>query len=573
MPAAEEEEPIEVTLNIDIPKTSAPAAAGVPHITVLSVNPSWHCVFVETVQQLQTQLQAHPQQQQRIRTSIRIQFCPSPVSHGIVSRASAANANTGTTTTTTSSRTYGSHREKIQRLRTVQVISYASRQVELTRRICGHNLLKKGGIVIHLDPLSITFNEASYGFTLSLSSFVAESLSRIHSSSRSKPDELLPLTRQQNSAYCRRNLKELYYDTVSKDVVITVRPSGEVFYAHSVVLENYGYFRTLLEQAVQESGASTVLAGTTAGVGGEMHEESNIAGTSDNNGNSGNSAASQAAVDEEGYAQPLHTAPAPPPTAPQQQTCPQVRQWQQNNVDTNTRQNRVKIKIEIQDTHPNAFRAVLHYMYMGHVPTVVAPLTLGGRQQQPQQQMFATAATDFSSGQQSQTRVDTDTASASTSSSARLPPPPLRPLPSSLTPPAPEEFSWRELYEVATQFQLTGLMHLSKLVLIARLDAGLAVRELFEWAYRHWSLVPSYVSFLIENMEPDLLQWEQKHDGGPDAGVAGGSGAGRRRAASSTTSMAKSVLWPYHDRCPRFDDIMAMFLQMLNERKEARTLV
>lgn len=112
----EEEEqgppPIEVTLNVDIPKSSRPPTEGVPSTTVLNVNPSWHVVFVETIQQ------------QRIRTSIRIQFCPSSSTARLVE-----------------------HRCKVRRLQTVQVIGYASRRVELSRRIQGQTLLNRGGLI------------------------------------------------------------------------------------------------------------------------------------------------------------------------------------------------------------------------------------------------------------------------------------------------------------------------------------------------------------------------------------------------------------------------------------------
>jgi hypothetical protein len=112
----EEEErgppPIEVTLNIDIPKSSRSPTVGIPSTTVLNVNPSWHVVFVETIQQ------------QRIRTSIRIQFCLSPSTSRLVE-----------------------HRAKVRRLQTVQVIGYASRRVELSRRIQGQTLLNRGGLV------------------------------------------------------------------------------------------------------------------------------------------------------------------------------------------------------------------------------------------------------------------------------------------------------------------------------------------------------------------------------------------------------------------------------------------
>ncbi|KAG0012952.1 hypothetical protein BGZ80_011400 [Entomortierella chlamydospora] len=494
MTRIEDESPIEVTLNIDIPKSSSPAAAGDPNVTVLSVNPSWHCVFVETVQQ------------QRVRTWVRIQFCPSPLSS-----------------------TYKDHHSKILRLRTVQVIGYASRQVELTRRISGQNLLRKGGIIVHLDPSAISFNDASYGFTLSFSSFVADRLSR---SNAFRPDEPLPLARQQNSAYCRRNLKELYYDTFTKDVVITLKPSGEVFHAHSVVLESYGYFRTLLSRVARDP---------NMGAAEEENEDICVSNSDDS---------SQAVVDDEGYARPLNS-------------IPNQRQQRQQSQDDgrSTRSSRLKTKIEI-DAAPNLFRAMLHYMYIGHVPTEIDSLSPGNTQRQNGVTSTSSGGGHSVSGRSQPLHNQIIAAATTTTSSLSTP--------SNLVPcsePAPTPtiasatvFSWRELYEIAARFQLAGLMHLSKLVLISRLEADSAVKELFEWAYLHSDLVPCYVSFLIENMDPTLLEL----------------GMQRERESTSSTATAtvtKSALWYYHDRCPRFNDIMAIFLKMLNERKETKTLV
>ncbi|KAF9359586.1 hypothetical protein BGX26_012030 [Mortierella sp. AD094] len=494
MTKMEDDSPIEVTLNIDIPKSSSPAAAGDPNVTVLSVNPSWHCVFVETVQQ------------QRVRTWVRIQFCPSPLSS-----------------------TYKDHHSKVLRLRTVQVIGYASRQVELTRRISGQNLLKKGGIIVHLDPSAISFNDASYGFTLSFSSFVAERLCR---SNASRPDEPLPLARQQNSAYCRRNLKELYYDTFTKDVIITLKPSGEVFHAHSVVLESYGYFRTLLSRAARDPNMSAT-----------EEENEDIGVGSDGSG-------SQAAVDDEGYARPLNSLP----------TQRQRRQQSQDDGKS-MRSSRLKTKIEI-DAAPNLFRAMLHYMYIGHVPTEIDSLSLGNPQRQNGVTSTSSGGGHSVSGRgqplHSQSTVAAAAATSSPSTSLTLVPcsePASTPSITSTT-----AFSWRDLYEIATRFQLAGLMHLSKLVLISRLEADNAVKELFEWAYLHLDLVPCYVSFLIENMDPTLLELGM-HRGGESI------------SSATTATVTKSVLWYYHDRCPRFNDIMAVFLRMLNERKETKTLV
>ncbi|KAF9099296.1 hypothetical protein BGX23_003151 [Mortierella sp. AD031] len=583
----EEEErgppPIEVTLNIDIPKSSRPPAEGTPSTTVLNVNPSWHVVFVETVQR------------QRIRTSIRIQFCPSSTTARLVE-----------------------HRAKIRRLQTVQVIAYASRRVELSRRIQGQSLLNKGGFILHLDPSSITFNEASYGFTLSLSSFEIEQLSRAR---HSRPDTPLPLARQQNSAYCRRNLKEMYYDTVSKDVTITLRPSGDIFYAHSVVLESHAYFRALVEQQQQ-------LRSSVAGVvGGGIGDDGE-----DGDGGGGMVVETEAVVDEEGYAQPLR---------PQQQQRPSSSSSFQGSSrylaggdgflgtgggDGSQDRTRARIAIEMNDTSPTVFRAVLHYMYMGHVPVTGVFSTQEPPQQQPQQPVGPSAATagqgsasggavqdgasisahqggsssSGMSGMDALTEAATIAATESFgvgapfSSTAGLPasalpisadspmgppPPPSSPIEATTTapataasanvnatstthlPPAPVaapmpspapapaqattivgEFPWRDVYEIASRYQLSGLMHLSKVALLSRLDVERAVRELFEWSYHHWSLVPAYVSFLIERVDATVLS-------GP------------------------SLLWPYHDVCPVYDEIMLIFLQKLNERKETSTLI
>ncbi|KAI1316525.1 hypothetical protein EDD11_009864 [Mortierella claussenii] len=568
----EEEEPVEVTLNMDIPKTSSPAAAGDPNITVLSVNPSWHCVFVETVQH------------QQIRTSIRIQFCPSPVSP-----------------------TYNDHQAKVQSLKTVQVIAYSSRQVEMTRRVCGQHLLRKGGI---MNPMVISYNDASYGFTLSLSSFQSERLSR---SNAFRPDEPLPLTRQQNSAYCRRNLKELYCDTLSKDVAIILRPSGHVFYAHSVVLENYGYFRTLLERVGRET-TTNINTGnrTTMGVGvGSQVDDEAISSSS-----------THASVDEEGYARPLQ------PTEPSQQQPPQRSQHslpQQPGLggrQEDRTSNRIKSRIEFQDVNAYVLRAVLHYMYMGHIPVATTTLPRGLSQRPVDTSTCQTgdgtgtttgaegtaSLSEVNASHQAATQGEESSGSSTTGSFTTAPvlagaaraqsmpsrsPPPATaivstealslpslgrptdpvtsggptPLNSTSASVSTTEFSWRELYETASRFQLSGMTHLSRLVLISRLDPDLAIQELFEWAYQYWSLVPSYVSYLIEHIDPDLLQWED------DADKQGQDPTGTASSGPRNTTARRSVLWPYHDQCPRFDDIMVVFLQMLNERKETSTLV
>ncbi|KAG0247196.1 hypothetical protein BG011_001878 [Mortierella polycephala] len=527
MMMGEDEDPIEVTLNIDIPKSSRPAVEGVPTMTVLSVNPSWHCVFIESVQQ------------QRIRTSIRIQFCPSPVS-----------------------RTQGEHRFKVRRLKSLQVIGYESRLVEMTRKICGANLLKRDGITVHLDPTAITFNDASYGFTISLTSFVTERLCRA-SGLGSKPDEPLPLTRQQNSAYCRRNLKEMYYDTFSKDVVITLRPTGDVLYVHSIVLENYGHFRSLLEHAVRESALRRA---------GDVHGDG-----------------PESAVDEEGYAQPIR------PQGQQQQT--------QGRQDIGERQrNRRKTRIEIEGIGTNIFRAVLHYMYIGHVPTAVSSSSSSSVSRSLQQSTTSAAsmvntaagsdpplsspaelshnnqapASDYRGSRQPPADVASSSSSTATEAASTL----QTAVPAHQN---PFEFSWRELYEAATRFQLSGLMHLSKVCLICRLDTNLAVKELFEWAYQYWD-------FLIESLDVatlDVPGWEGNDiaGAGADPDVAMQTETETWMGTQSEEQMnldteitmdirqRRSILGTYRTRCPRFNEIMVVFLHILNERNRAKTMV
>ncbi|KAF9955637.1 hypothetical protein BGZ72_003557 [Mortierella alpina] len=509
----EGEDPIEVTLNIDVPKTPIlPRTEGVSRKTVLSVNPSWHCVFIETVQQ------------ERVRTKIKIQFCPSPASQ-----------------------TQSEHRNKVRRLQSLQVISYGSRQVELTRRICGAQLLSQGGITVHLDPSVINYIGASYGFALSITSFATGRLCR-GTGTGARPDEPLPLARQRNSAYCRRNLKEMYYDMESKDVAITLQSASEdvVFYAHSVVLESYGHFRALLINSARVS--------APLGRFGSM----NGAGGSSNTG---------PVIDEDGFAQPLHRHP------------PQHSQssFQQGEHGPQRSMNGARTRLVLGSIRPKVLDAVLYYMYMGHVPIVTTPAVEARTRDQVESSMQADSSTGLASGLATTPAPDSIsmTTAETTAAPSMSPSPSPSRSPSSGGPSAnrdvedisssapPQnrgddggELSWRDMYEAASQFQLQGLMHLSKLVLISRLDTDLAVRELFEWAYRHWALVPSYVNFLIEEIDPALLRTDIE-----------------TMELDGDLSEGKSIMWPYRQRCPRFNDIMVVFLQMLNERTESRTLV
>ncbi|KAG0018365.1 hypothetical protein BGZ81_010267 [Podila clonocystis] len=104
---AGEDDVVEVTLNIDVPKTTR-HADGKPIVTVLNVQSSWHCIFIESIQR------------ERIHAAVRIQYCVSPE---IPSKS-----------------------DLVKRLKTVQVIGYESRQVEMSQRIVGEKLLARGGV-------------------------------------------------------------------------------------------------------------------------------------------------------------------------------------------------------------------------------------------------------------------------------------------------------------------------------------------------------------------------------------------------------------------------------------------
>ncbi|KAG0055264.1 hypothetical protein BGZ83_009196 [Gryganskiella cystojenkinii] len=530
----EEPDPLEVTLNIDLPKTTR-SAEGEPSTTVLHVNPSWHCVFVETVQQ------------ERIRCWIRIQFCGSPKQM--------------------------EHRALVCKLQSLQVIGYQSRQVELTRRICGKRLLNKGGIIIHLDPVAINYNDASYGFTVSLSSYPCDRLDR-----RLRPDEPLPLTRQQNSAFCRRNLKELYNDTFSKDVVVTLSPSREQFYVHSVVLENYGYFRKLSEEQgnggdrqspfrLRRQGSSRV---------GLSSFSSTLTGVGD--------------VDEDGFAQPLNMS---------SQLASQLQQQQQQQQESDANQgstssasaplppplqspppppalNRPRISLQVEGTSPNVFRAILHFMYMGHIPTtaascfqsVVIPSTTSTGTPTAQPRAVETTGASTSAAPAAEPTSTTVAPSSAVATPAPVP----TPAPGSaaaVETTSPFDFSWTELYDTAVRFQLVGLTRLARLVLISRLDTGSAVHELMTWAYQHDTLIPCYLSYIIETVHPD--QFKDSSRGSQSNPQMNAAATISRANSESNNSSSTSVLWSYRDKCPKFGDILLKIVQMLDERRPVFT--
>lgn len=360
-----------------------------------------------------------------------------------------------------------------------------------------------------------------------------------------RSDEPLPLARQRNSAYCRRNLKEMYYDMESKDVIIALQstPEEAVFYAHSVVLESYGHFRALLVDSAQ---ASDPLGrfGSANGAGGPS--------------------SSGPVIDEDGFAQPLHR---------HAQQYSQSSSFHQGEHGLQRPMARTRTRLVLDNVSPKVLEATLYYMYMGHVPIVMVPAVEPRTRDDDMQAesstgLTASLATAAAPDPISMTTAETAAVpSMSPSSSPSRSPSPPRPSSArndeGVSPPVAAgnrqddgELSWRDMYEAASRFQLQGLMHLSKLVLVSRLDTDLAVRELFEWAYRHWALVPSYVNFLIEEIDPALLRTD----------IA-------TMDLDSDLPEGKSSMWPYRQRCPRFNDIMVVFLQMLNERTGPRTLV
>ncbi|KAF9581283.1 hypothetical protein BGW38_001754, partial [Lunasporangiospora selenospora] len=119
------EESVEVTLNIDVPKTSR-HARNRPYKTVLDVHPTWHVVFIERVLEHRTQV------------SVQVQFSPNPSAIPVaVLPAVGVGGGEGVVV---------DHRALVKRLKSIQVLSYERQQVEQTQRIRGENLLFKGGI-------------------------------------------------------------------------------------------------------------------------------------------------------------------------------------------------------------------------------------------------------------------------------------------------------------------------------------------------------------------------------------------------------------------------------------------
>ncbi|KAG0089413.1 hypothetical protein BGZ93_009867 [Podila epicladia] len=547
MEGDEDDNVVEVTLNMDIPKTTR-HADGKPIVTVLNVQSSWHCVFVESIQH------------ERVHTAVRVQYCVSP---DCPSKA-----------------------DLVKRLKTVQVIGYESRQVEMSQRIVGEKLLVRGGVTVHLDPALISYNKnASYGFSLSFSSYT------LGLTSSTTPDEKLPLQKQQHAAYCRRNLKEMYLDNASKDVAIyimkpaprpgidtesrlgargvpehqqqnqgasssssiirppsrvpSVGPSGthsstpatenqtvpnnttsvtssvlEVFYAHSVILECYEYFRSRYEiAAIARNQSIAAASASDEGYARPLREQlqqqqQQARGPYSLSGSS-----------NQGSSPSISSAMPPPLQRPQNQQ-PQTPHHPSTE----------RVQMCLDNVHPNVFRAVLHFMYIGQVPTAVFKGS-------------SATSTITTLGEASQ-----DASSSSITSGGYK---------------DPLDFSWRQIFEASLKFDIKELSHMACLVLATDLRPESVLAELFEWAYQFEKLVPLYVEFVVQHVPRQMLENRQSGRYGQggrgqvlDFGVGGGG---------VTEDLPKSPLWQYRGS-PAFDRILQEILRVLAMRKPVVSL-
>ncbi|KAF9405773.1 hypothetical protein BGZ94_003384 [Podila epigama] len=566
----EETDPVEVTLNVDVPRTSR-TAEGKPTVTVLNVHSSWRCVFIESIRD------------QRVYTAVRLQFCVSP-----------------------DNPTH--HQNLVRQLRTLQIIGYESQQVEMSQQIVGAKLLERGGIIVHLDPELIRYNkDACYGFTISLSNYPLRILTD------TSPDEPLPLEKQRHAAYCRRNLKELYYDTDSKDVAIYIvkpaeqRPatdsgssnnsdtlqgnhgplrtapgtsqlssSGqssagptastasrpqvlEVFYVHSVVLQSYEFFQSRYEVAV-------------------MARNQAIA------------AASASSIDQ-GLAQPLHVqrqqlqrtglhAPSSSVTQPSSShgplNRPYLMQFSKAQEQAHPHPlNNEKIQLVFDNVQPNVFRAVLHFMYIGQIPAADVDLSNNHADSEgPSTSCSTTEVRDreedgrgTGSAQSSTTRLPTSGSAgtfppATASSSATT----------STAKKDPFDFTWRDLFEASIRFDLKELTHMASVVLVTELRVDTVLPELFEWAYRFEKLVPLYIEFVVQHVPRRLLVAERQ----ASTSTGGSTGTGMRSLSRSVggqddQGVAKSAVWQFRDS-PAFVTILHEILRVLALRRPASSL-
>ncbi|KAF9368159.1 hypothetical protein CPC16_005633, partial [Podila verticillata] len=410
----------------------------------------------------------------------------------------------------------------------------------------------------HLDPALISYNKnASYGFSLSFSSHPLGLISS------TVPDEKLPLQKQQHAAYCRRNLKEMYYDNASKDVAIyimkpvnprsgteterqphnqggasssssssTFRPPSrapsvgpstyttlspdnqtamtssttsshvlEVFYAHSVILECYEYFRARYETAaVVRDQAIAAASASDEGFARPLHEQLQSRSGPCNQGPSSVSSSSSSTM--------------PPPLRPTQQHHQHQQQQGQGQVQAQPNSTE-RVQICLSNVQPNVFRAVLHFMYIGQVPTAVP-------------KKGATTTTTA----QDETDQEAPSASATTATPRGTK--------------DPLDFTWRQLFEASVTFDIKELSHMACLVLVTDLRRESVLPELFEWAYQFPKLVPLYVEFVVQHVPRQVLERR-----------GGGQGQGE---------VAKSALWQFRDT-PAFDRMLQEILRVLAMRK------
>lgn len=423
-------------------------------------------------------------------------------------------------------------------------------------------------ILVHLDPALISYNKnASYGFSLSFSSHPLGLISS------NVPDEKHPLQKQQHAAYCRRNLKEMYYDNASKDVAIyimkpvtprsgteteqpqnqggassssslsTFRPPSrapsvglststapapdnqsvpttssttsshvlEVFYAHSVILECYEYFRSRYETAaVARDQAIAAASASDEGFARPLHEQlQSRSGSSGNQGPSSLSSSSSSTM--------------PPPLRPSHHQQQQQQQERQGRGQGQSQPNSTeRVQICLDNVQPNVFRAVLHFMYIGQVPTAV-----------PKKCATTTTAQD----ETNQEAPSSSTTTATTTGGIK----------------DPLDFTWRQLFEASVTFDIKELSHMACLVLVTDLQRESVLPELFDWAYQFPKLVPLYIEFVVQHVPRQVLERR---------GCGGGQGQGE---------VVKSALWQFRDS-PAFDRMLQEILRVLAMRKPVLSL-
>ncbi|KAG0020789.1 hypothetical protein BGZ81_009198, partial [Podila clonocystis] len=309
--------------------------------------------------------------------------------------------------------------------------------------------------------------------------------------------------------------------TVPNSTASTTSQVLEVFYAHSVILECYEYFRSRYEVAAVARNQS--IAAASASDEGyarplreqlqqqqQQQQQQQARGLNSGSGSSqGTSSLSSSGI------------PVPPLQCPQNQQ-PQAPQHPSTE----------RVQICLDNVHPNVFRAVLHFMYIGQVPTAVSKGT-------------GTTTTTLDEPNQ-------DASSSSTTSSG---------------PKDPLDFSWRQIFEASLQFDIKELSHMACLVLATDLRPESVLAELFEWAYRFEKLVPLYVEFVVQHVPRQML--ESRRSGGYGQGGRGqGPGFG---LGGGTEGLPKSPLWKYRDS-PAFDKILQEILRVLAMRKPVMSL-